>query len=116
MRTFKEFLEEVSVDKARREEAIKKAKEAAERFGGKISSKQLATLCGNSWFMEAILPYLTDEALAERAAYYVSNSRYPRDVPAWAPASCYDEALNHKIIPELVRRLLDKRDQQGNEG
>jgi hypothetical protein len=57
----------------------------------------------NSYAQDDLPSKLTDKALIETAKYYLSNCSQPK-----FPCSTYDEALIHKILPELIKRLEEK--------
>lgn len=54
----------------------------------------------NSWAKDDLFPKLNDEALLETTKYYVSNCSRPR-----FPCVTYNDAIIHKIVPELIKRL-----------
>lgn len=57
----------------------------------------------NSYARDDLPPKLTNEALIESAKHYLNNCEKPR-----LPCVTYDEALIHRILPELIKRLEDK--------
>lgn len=57
----------------------------------------------NSYVLDDLPPKLTDEALIEMANQYHSHCSIPR-----FPCGTYNEALIHKILPELIKRLEEK--------
>lgn len=57
----------------------------------------------NSYAQDDMPQKLTNEALIEVAEMYLSNCSKPR-----FPCTTYDEALIHKILPELLVRLKEK--------
>ena len=59
----------------------------------------------NSYAQEDMPPKLTDETLIEKAKYYLTQCHQRVNYPC----STYDEALLHKILPELIKRLEEKQ-------
>lgn len=59
----------------------------------------------NSYAQDDLFPKLTDAALTETAKHYLNNCSQPR-----FPCATYDEAIIHKIVPELIKRLEDKKE------
>lgn len=57
----------------------------------------------NSYAWDDLPPKLTDEALIEMAKQFQSQCSTPR-----FPCSTYNDALIHKIVPELLKRLVEK--------
>lgn len=65
-----------------------------------ITPQQLSEMRMNSYAREKLHPKLNTDALINTARSYLSQcsrSRYP--------ASTYDEALVHLIVPELISRV-----------
>lgn len=58
----------------------------------------------NSWAQDDLPPKLNDEALVKTARSFMSQCL----VPSKFPCSTYEEALIHRILPELVKRLEEK--------
>lgn len=54
----------------------------------------------NSYAQDEIFTKLNDEALIDTARHFLSQCSHPR-----TPCATYDEALIHKIVPELLKRL-----------
>lgn len=54
----------------------------------------------NSYAQDDLPPKLTNATLIETAKHYISNCSTPR-----FPCITYDEALIHKILPEMIKRL-----------
>lgn len=57
----------------------------------------------NSYAQDDLPPKLTDETLIKKAKYHLSQCR-----ESAYPCTTYDEALIHKIVPELIKRLEEK--------
>jgi hypothetical protein len=68
-----------------------------------ISSILLKDMRMNSYARDAIYPKLSDKALIEEAKYFLTQCKTPK-----FPCATYDEALIHKIVPELIKRLEEK--------
>lgn len=69
---------------------------------GSLTTGMLQYARMNSYAQDKIYPKLTNEALIEKAEYYKNNcgrSQYP--------ATTYNEALIHLIVPELIQRIKD---------
>ena len=65
-----------------------------------ITPQQLSEMKMNSYAQEKLHPKLNTDALINTTRSYLSQcsrSRYP--------ASTYDEALVHLIVPELIKRI-----------
>lgn len=56
----------------------------------------------NSYAQDDLPPKLTDEALIQTAEYYLSQCSRPI-----FPCSTYNDALIHKILPELLIRFKE---------
>ncbi|NRG43266.1 hypothetical protein HRF87_00635 [Bacillus sp. CRN 9] len=56
----------------------------------------------NSYAQDDLPPKLDNNALIETAEYYITNCPRPT-----FPCTTYDEALIHKILPELIKRLKE---------
>lgn len=54
----------------------------------------------NSYAQDDLPPKLNNAALIETAKHYISNCSKPS-----FPCVTYDEALIHKLVPELIKRL-----------
>ncbi|GIN22571.1 hypothetical protein [Siminovitchia fordii] len=59
----------------------------------------------NSYARDDLYPKLNNEALLEVTKLYLSNCSRPQ-----FPCSTYDEAMIHKIVPELIKRLEEVND------
>jgi hypothetical protein len=71
---------------------------------GGVTPAEVKELRCNSWEWEALVPALTDDALAERVQYAADNcSRGKR------PFATYEEALAGLYVPELLRRFQGAR-------
>jgi hypothetical protein len=68
-----------------------------------VTSEMKKEMRMNSYAQDDLPPKLTDAALIETAKYYMSNCTRPN-----FPCSTYDEALIHKILPELIKRLEER--------
>lgn len=69
-----------------------------------VTPEYLNIMRMNSYAQDDLPPKLTNEALIEKAKYHVLNSTPLRSFPC----TTYDEALIHKIVPELIKRLEEK--------
>lgn len=68
---------------------------------GNVTPAELAELRMNSWEREALVPAMTDEALAGQFEYTLNNCSIQ-----WSrPCSTYDEALVALFAPELLKRF-----------
>ncbi len=65
-----------------------------------VTNEQLEDMKMNSYGQEEMFRKYTDDVLIEKAKYYISNCSTPR-----YPCLTYDEALIHRIVPELTKRL-----------
>lgn len=65
-----------------------------------VTSEMQQEMRMNSYAQDDLPPKLTDEALIETARHYQSQCHQPV-----FPCATYDEALIHKIVPELIKRL-----------
>lgn len=68
-----------------------------------VTKEKLEDMKMNSYGQEEMFGKYTDDVLIDKARYYISNCNTPR-----YPCSTYDEALIHKVIPELIKRLEEK--------
>lgn len=73
-----------------------------------ISAHDYTAMAMNSYERDFVLPALSDEALFIKIQYTLNNCTPPQRGPD-TPAAHYDEAAIYKIIPELVRRLKERR-------
>lgn len=65
-----------------------------------ITPAMMENMYMNSYARDDIFPKLTTETLLVDAKRYLSHCPTPR-----MPCSTYNEALIHKIVPELIKRL-----------
>ncbi|MED1125263.1 hypothetical protein [Bacillus atrophaeus] len=68
-----------------------------------ITSEMKSKMRMNSYAQDDLPPKLTTEALIATAKLYQSHCSRPR-----FPCSTYNEALIHKILPELIKRFEEK--------
>jgi hypothetical protein len=67
-----------------------------------VTSEMKQQMRMNSYAHDELPPKLNNEALIETAEYYLSHCSKPV-----FPCSTYDEALIHKLLPELIKRLKE---------
>lgn len=67
-----------------------------------ITSKMKEQMRMNSYAQDDLPPKLTNEALIETVEYYLTNTVQPN-----FPCSTYDEAIVHRLVPELLKRLKE---------
>ena len=68
-----------------------------------ITKEELENMKMNSYGQDEMFGKYTDDVLIDKARYYISNCSAPR-----YPCATYDEALIHKIVPELIKRLEER--------
>lgn len=91
---------------AMREKAVAEVSAIVKERGGKpMTWAEWNEQRGNSYFMEEMIKYLDDDALARHAEYCLTQTGALRKLAAYAPANTYDDALLCRIIPELVKRM-----------
>jgi hypothetical protein len=67
-----------------------------------VTPKQKKQMRMNSYAQDDLPPKLNNAALLEMAELFLSHISKPR-----FPCTTYDEALIHKIVPELIKRLKE---------
>ncbi|AZV43607.1 hypothetical protein BAOM_2998 [Peribacillus asahii] len=68
-----------------------------------VTPEMRATMRMNSYAQDDLPPKLTDETLINTVKHYLSHCSKPS-----FPCSTYDEAIIHKYVPELIKRLGEK--------
>ncbi|MCP1159319.1 hypothetical protein [Bacillus infantis] len=71
-----------------------------------VTSELLKEMKMNSYAQDDLPPKLTNEALLNKTKYYLTHCRQPS-----LPCTTYDEAIIHKLVPELIKRLEDYEEQ-----
>lgn len=67
-----------------------------------VTSDMKESMRMNSYANDDMPPKLTNEAIIKTAEHYLENCSQPR-----YPCVTYEEALIHRIMPELIKRLKE---------
>jgi len=102
---FKELLsDEAKIQMTLRNEAKVKVDAILEfRYGDLLTQSELDELTGDSHFWEELMPYFDNAALVGHAERYLAQ--VSTKLSSFATASTYEEALLHRVLPEMIRRL-----------
>lgn len=68
-----------------------------------VTTEMKSQMRMNSYAQDDLPPKLTDDALLNTINHYMNNCSQPN-----YPCSTYDEALIHRLLPELVKRFKDR--------
>lgn len=72
---------------------------------GNVTHEEYSLLRMNSWEREYLFPELTSDALVKLTEYYIKHcGGLSRGLHR--PASTYDEAVIHRLVPLLISRLV----------